>query len=91
MTSNAQVLLGFRFSRYRTVSPKYSVDLSANTFTYLTDSPRFRAQVSLQLSFDLVGGLSASLNIQDSYDSRPATADAIKNSLSVTSSLGYSF
>jgi hypothetical protein len=31
------------------------------------------------------------LNIQDSYDSWPATADATKNDLSVTSSLGYTF
>ena len=91
VTSNAQVLLGFRFSRYRTVPPKYRVDLNANTFTYLTDSPRFRAQVSFQLSFDLIKNLSVSLNAQDSYDSRPATADATKNDLSVTSSVGYTF
>jgi hypothetical protein len=91
VTSNVQALLGFRFSRYRTVSPKYRVDLNANTFTYLTDSPRFRAQVSFQLSFDVINNMSVSLSVQDSYDSRPATADATKNDLSVTSSLGYTF
>jgi hypothetical protein len=91
VTSSVQAYLGLRFSRYRTVSPKYNVDLSANTFTYLIDSPRFRAQVSFQVSFDVIHNMTLSLNIQDSYDSRPATTDATKNDLSVTSSLGYSF
>jgi hypothetical protein len=91
VTSSGQALLGFRFSRYRTVSPKYNVDLTANTFTYLTDSPRFRAQVSFQLGFEVIDNLNVSLNVQNSYDSRPPTADATTNDLSVTSSLGYSF
>jgi len=35
--------------------------------------------------------MTLSLNVQDSYDSRPATADATTNDLSITISLGYTF
>ena len=85
------VSLGLRYSRYRTDFPKHSVNLIANTFTYLTQSSRFRAQISFKVSFEIIHNLNVSLNILDSYDSRPSTDDAAKNDLSITSSLGYTF
>ena len=89
--TNAEALAGVRFSTYRFNSPKRSVSLTVNTFTNLTDTPRFRLQMSFTLSWEIVSNLNVSLNVLDSYDSRPPTEDASKNDLSVTSSLGYSF
>ena len=39
----------------------------------------------------IIHNLSVSLNVLDSYDSRPPTDKAAKNDLTVTSSLGYTF
>ncbi len=73
VTTDAQLLLGLRYSRYRTDFPKHSFNLIANTFTYLTESSRFRAQISFKVSFEIIHNLNVSLNILDSYDSRPST------------------
>ena len=91
VNTDAQLLLGLRYSRYRTDFPKHSVNLIANTFTYLTQSSRFRAQISFKVSFEIIHNLNVSLNILDSYDSRPSTDEAAKNDLTITSSLGYTF
>ena len=91
VSTDAQLLLGFRYSRYRTDYPKHSFNLNASTFTYLTDSPRFRAQFSFKVSFEIIHNLNVSLNVLNSYDSRPPTDAAAKNDLTITSSLGYTF
>jgi hypothetical protein len=91
VTTDASLLLGLRYSRYRTDFPKYNIDVGLSTFTYLTDWPRFRAQFNFKLGFEVVHNLTISLNVMNSYDSEPATADAANNDLSVTSSLGYTF
>ena len=67
VNSDAQLLLGVRVSRYRTDFPKHSFNLIVNTFTYLTESSRFRAQLNAKVSFE------------------------VKNDLTITSSLGYTF
>jgi len=91
MTTDAEALLGFRFSRYRTDFPKRNVNLTVNTFIYLTNRPRFRTQVSFKISWEIIHNLNVGLNVLDTYDSRPSTDDAAKNDLSVTISLGYTF
>ena len=89
--TNAEALAGFRFSSYSADSPKRSVNLNLNTFTNLTNRPRFRVQLSFSLGWEIVRHLKVSLNVLDSYDSRPPTEDASKNDLSVTSTIGYTF
>jgi hypothetical protein len=91
VTNDASLLLGLRYSRYRTDFPKYNINLGLSTFTYLTDWARFRVQFHFTLGFEVIHNLSVSLNVIDSYDSQPATAEASNNDLSVTSSLGYTF
>lgn len=91
VTTDASLLLGLRYSRYRTDFPKYNIALGLSTFTYLTDWPRFRVQLNFTLGFEVIHNLTISLNVMDSYDSQPATVEAANNDLSVTSSLGYTF
>jgi hypothetical protein len=47
--------------------------------------------VSTPTSRELVRHLIVSLNVLDSYDSRPPIEDAAKNDLSATTSLGDTF
>jgi len=91
VTTDAEAMLGFRFSRYRTDYPKRSINLSVSTFAYLTNSPRFRTQASFKIGWEIIHNLNVSFHVLDTYDSRPATEDAAKNDLSVTTSLGYTF
>ncbi len=89
--TSTTALFVFQFSSYRTDFPKRSVTLSLEAFPYLTNTPRFRAQLHFKISWEIVHDLTVSLNVLESYDSRPPTEDALKNALSVTSSLGYTF
>ena len=91
VNTDAELLLGFRLSRYHTDFPKRSVGLTVNTFTYLTNTPRFRIQFSFQIGWEIIHDLKVGLHFLDTYDSRPPTEDALKNDLSVTTSLGYTF
>jgi hypothetical protein len=89
--TSLEALVGLRFSRYRTDFPQRSVNLTVNTFTNLTQTPRFRVQLNFRFSWEIIHHLHVSLNVLDSYDSRPPTVDASKTALSVTSSVGYTF
>jgi hypothetical protein len=89
--TSLEALVGLRFSRYRSDFPKRSLNLVVDTFTNLTNTPRFRVQLSFRFSWEIVRHLHVSLNLLDSYDSRPPTVDASKTDLSVTSSVGYTF
>lgn len=89
--TNVEALVGLRFSSYRSDFPTHRITLGLNTFTNITNTPRFRAQLNFKISLEIIHHLNVSLNVLDSYDSRPPTADASKNDLSITSSLGYSF
>jgi hypothetical protein len=91
VNTNAEALVGLRLARYHSDFPKRRISLGLNTFTNLTNSPRFRAQLDLRISWEIIRHLTVSLNFLDNYDSRPPTEDAAKNDLSVTTSLGYTF
>jgi sRNA-binding regulator protein Hfq len=89
--TNAEALLSFRFVRYQTDFPRRRFSVGVNTFTSITNSPRFRVQASLSLSWEIIRSLIVSLNFLDYYDSNPPTADAVKNDSSLSTTLGYSF
>jgi hypothetical protein len=89
--TSVAALVGFQFSSYRSDFPKRNVTLILETFPYLTNTPRFRAQLNFKISWEIIHDLTVSLNVLESYDSRPPTEDASKNALSVTTSLGYTF
>jgi hypothetical protein len=91
VNTNAEALVGLRLANYRSDFPRRRISLGVNTFTNLTNSPRFRAQIDLKISWEIIRHLIVSLNFLDNYDSRPPTEDAAKNDLSVTTSLGYTF
>ena len=91
VNTNAEALVGFRVASYRTDFPRRHLSFGVNTFTYITNSPRFRAQLDLKISWEVIRHFTVSLTFLDNYDSRPPTQDAAKNDLSVTTSLGYTF
>ena len=91
VNTDVEALVSLRWVRYRTSYPRRRFSLGLSTFTNITHSPRFRVQLRLRLSWEIVRHLIVALNFLDNYDSRPPTEDATKNDFSFTTSLGYTF
>ena len=89
--NSAAALVGFEFASYSYDHPKRTLSVSVNTFTNVVNTPRFRTQLSFKLSWEVFHNFNIGFNVINSYDSRPPTADADKNDISVGSSVGYTF
>ena len=88
---SAEVLVGLAFHRFEhgPNSPDMQVDLQ--TFTNVTDTPRFRVGFAFKLSWDIIGNFTVNLQVNDNYDSNPPGTDSENNDLSVVTSIGYTF
>jgi hypothetical protein len=88
---SAEALVGFNFRRFKRGSHSPNVRLSLNTFTNVTDTPRFRAIFVFSVDWEIVGDLKFTLKVRDSYDSNPPGTDSNNNDLTVVNSIGYTF
>jgi hypothetical protein len=89
--NTAEALVGLQFADYSDDHPKRTITLSFYTFSNITESPRFRAQLNFSLSWTVFHNFNVSINLIDNYDSRPPTLDALKNDLSLNTSIGYTY
>lgn len=89
--NSVEALVGLQFANYSDDHPKHTITLSFYTFSNLTDSQRFRAQLNFNVSWTVFHNFSVSINLIDNYDSRPPTLDALKNDLSLNMSIGYTY
>ncbi len=89
--NSAEALIGLELANYSDDHPKRTITLGFNTFTNVTDAPRFRAQLNFNLSWELIHNFNVGFNVIDNYDSRPPTIEAAKNDLSVVMSVGYTY
>ena len=88
---SAEALAGIGFRRFKRGSHSPSVQLNLQTFTNMTDTPRFRAALLFNVSWKVFGNFQASFLLNDNYDSRPPGTDSVKNDMSVVTSFGYTF
>ena len=88
---SAEALVGVTFRRFKRGSHSPNVRLSLNTFTNVTDTPRFRAVFVFIVDWKIVGDFKFSLKVRDSYDSNPPGTDSNNNDLTVVNSIGYTF
>lgn len=88
---SAEALAGIAFRRFKRGSHSPSVQLNLQTFTNMTDTPRFRAALLFNVSWKVFGNFQASFLLNDNYDSRPPGTDSVKNDMSVVTSFGYTF
>ena len=88
---SAEALVGLAFRRFKRGSHSPSVLFSLETFTNLTDTPRFRTALNFQVSWKIVGNFSFSVQVTNNYDSDPPGTDADKNNLVLTCSVGCTF
>lgn len=88
---NIEGLLGMDYSRYLFDDP--AVDLSVRLAAYpsLTESGRTRAQLDVNLRWEIISDLFWDLNYYDTYDSNPPSGSLSTNDYGVVTSLGWSF
>ena len=84
-------MLGIDYSRYIFDDP--TVDLSAGLFAFpsITESGRTRAQLDVNLRWELINDLFWDLTYYNTFDSDPPSGSESTNDYGVVTSIGYSF
>jgi hypothetical protein len=90
-TTNTEAALALTFDRFSYDFPKVDVYASVAGFASLADWGRFRFEADARLKRELVKDFSVSLQVYESYDSRPPTEGAERNDYGVTFGLGWTF
>jgi hypothetical protein len=88
---SAEALVSVAFERYKRSSHSPSVQLSFAAFTQISDNPRFRTGLNLNVSWKVVGDFKFSVQVNNSHDSNPPGTDSNKNDFSLVTSIGYTF
>jgi hypothetical protein len=76
----------FRFSK-----PETSLSSSLVLYPSLTESGRYRSELNISLTRDLIEDLTFDLSYYNSYDSEPPDVTASKTDYGIVTSLGYKF
>jgi hypothetical protein len=84
-------MLGVDYSRYIFDDP--TVDFSARLYAFpsITESGRTRAQLDINLRWELINDLFWDLNYYNSFDSDPPSGSESTNDYGIVTSIGYSF
>ena len=89
--NSAEVVLGLQFANYTLDHPSRTITVGFDTYTNVTDTPRFRAQLNFSLTWEIINNFNVGLSLIDTYDSRPPTVEAETNDMSLSLSVGYTY
>jgi len=89
--NSAELTMGLQFANFSLDSPSRTITITFDTFTNVTDTPRFRAQLNVNLTWEIFNNINLGISLFDSYDSRPPTVESEKNDMSLSFSVGYSY
>src|SRR5262249_22607481 len=90
-TQNLEALFMFRMSYYTYDFPKTNLDVSTVYYPSLSDPGRHRLQLDAGVKREFLKDLFLSLNMFDTFDSRPPNPSADKNDVGVVMSIGWSY
>ena len=88
---NIEGLLGMDYSRYLFDDPAVDLSVRLTAYPSLTESGRTRAQLDVNLRWEIISDLFWDLNYYDTYDSNPPSGSLSTNDYGVVTSLGWSF
>jgi len=88
---NLETFLGLEHSLFRYDYPKTDITLDATVYPSLTTSKRYRTEIDVSASREIVKDLTIVLTFYHSYDSHPLDPDAHKTDYGLVSSLGWTF
>lgn len=90
-TTNVEAMMTFRTSYYAYDFPKTNIDVSFQYFPSLSDFGRQRMQFDSSFKREIWKDVFLAVNVFDTFDSQPPSADAEKNDVGVVFSFGWSF
>jgi len=90
-SQNVEGLFTFRASYFTYDRPKTNVDVSLTYYPSLSNLGRHRLQLDSAVKRELLKDFFVALNVFDSFDSRPPSADADKNDVGIVLSIGWSY
>jgi hypothetical protein len=89
--NSAEVTVGLQFGNFSLDNPSRTITIAFDTFTNVTGGSRFRAQLNVNLTWQIINNFNLGISLLDSYDSRPPTVESEKNDMSLSLSVGYSY
>jgi hypothetical protein len=90
-TQNIEAIMTFRTSYYAYDYPKTNIDVAFQYFPSLSDFGRQRIQFDSSFRRELWKDVFLAVNVFDTFDSQPPSADADKNDVGVVLSFGWSY
>jgi hypothetical protein len=90
-TQNFEGLVVFSTSYYTYDRPKTNLDLTVQYYPSLSNIGRHRLQLDSSMKRELLKDFFVSLNIFDTFDSRPPDATADRNDVGVVASIGWTY
>jgi len=91
VTTSLEWEFDFGLERFSYQHPKHSLSAILTPYISLQEKGRYRIDFNVTGNWELIRDFYFTLNLQESYDSKPPTAGAAKNDLSLTTGLSYSF
>ena len=73
--NSAEVTVGLQFANFSLDNPSRTITIGFDTFTNVTDTSRFRAQLSFNLTWQIINNFNLGITLLDSYDTRPPTVE----------------
>jgi Protein of unknown function, DUF481 len=89
--SSIEGVLGGEWRVFRFSYPDTTLNSSLLFFPSLTESGRYRSEINVTLSREIIEDLTLELSYYNSYDSDPPNADAASSDYGIVTSLGYKF
>lgn len=88
---NLDALVSFRHSFFTYDYPKTSLTLATDVYPGLSQWGRVRIEFNSSIKREVVHDFTIGLTAYDSYDNKPPTAEARKNDVGITFTVGYTF
>jgi hypothetical protein len=88
---NLDGLISFRYSYFTYDYPKTDLSFSTDVFPGLSQWGRVRVEFNSTMKREIVHDFTVGLTVYDSYDNKPPTAEARKNDVGITFTIGYTF
>ena len=90
-TRNVEALLNFQTAYYTYDRPRTNLDLSLQYYPSLSNPGRHRVQLDAGVKRELWKDLFVSLNLYNTFDSRPPNPSADRNDVGVVTSIGWTY
>ena len=89
--TNLDAVLSLRQSYFTYDYPKTNMSVAVEVFPGISQWGRVRVEFNSSIKREVVRDFTVGLNVYDSYDSKPPTAEAKKNDVGLSLTIGWTF